>query len=251
MSLLADRVGSATRMNDVFGETPERVSPEREAEASFDARVASVWIFLIKLARNYHGRLSDAERAGTEIDDLLADLWITLREKDEMWNPSRGRFITFAGAIARRRLSDLRDQSRLVRSPNNCLSKIREYKAEGGTDSPRKRATFAAIMATRAEFAEVSEFSVVDGEHDSDSRYPLEGDAKDLVLRAVAKLNPYQAAALGQTAGLFGGRRASLAVVAKRLGVSKDRVRRLAIEAREAIRVALAAKLDSECSHGD
>jgi hypothetical protein len=89
-------------------------------------------------------RLSPRERANFDCEDVLIECWITQRERDAKWDPSRGRsYLAFAATIEGHRLYGIRDQARTVHPPRNSTCRLREYQQakRDGSLSPQAAQT--------------------------------------------------------------------------------------------------------------
>lgn len=237
--------GGTQSMREIYGKSPRRVPKDREPFADFEERIESIWPFLVRKVAEFLKKLSDADRAALDMDDILSEVWLRLRAKDDRWEPARGRYITFAWAVAGRRMAELRDKSRVVSSPLNCVATICKYQSEEGL-SPKRRATLAAMLATRGSYAGLA--------HDSeipDARHAVADRSEALraaVVAALSSLSPYEAALVGQTRGLFRPS-VSLPRVARRLKIGREEAERILAEADAKLRDLLRAEWED--SRGD
>jgi RNA polymerase sigma factor (sigma-70 family) len=225
-------------MRLAFGPEPSRVPKEREREADFDARVESIWPFLMSMCSSFVERLSPSERQSLDLDDVLSEAFVRLKEKDHCWNPDRGRYITFAGSVVRRMLYDLRDRSRTVKSPSNSSIRSKAYEEKAATTGGVANPIWESIAATKREYVSIN--GVEGGVDIEDHGPPAEDEAKESRDRDVAKklkefigsLTPYQAAVVGMEYGLFGQPTRTVAEIAERLKIDVVRCRSISASAK-------------------
>jgi hypothetical protein len=118
-----------------------------------------------RVEKFYRLKLKPGERAVFDLDDIAQSIWIALREKDDRFDPSRGRYITFAARLVRHELCAIRESSRTVVSPRNTGCRLKEYATDeaAGTLTERKSATREAIRRS------VASYDAIDG-HDASGR---------------------------------------------------------------------------------
>lgn len=95
-----------------------------------DSRIASVWPFLIGQCTRFCRSLSPTHRAAYEVEDVLHEIWIELAVRDREWNPEKSQYISFAGMIAYRVMSELRDKAPLVSSATNSKKRLKKYEEQ-------------------------------------------------------------------------------------------------------------------------
>lgn len=245
--MIRRRLGSDFPLFIAFGERPAFLSAEDTAEATTEGRIKSIWAFLVRKALNFHRTLKPQEKVNFDLEDLLAELYVALAERDHKWSPDRGKYITFAGAIIDHELYAIRDKARTVESPRNASGRMKQYlrEEEAGTITPRRLKTSRDIRRTgdctaeigpdRADLFSTNEepASIVIRREDAD-------DATEGLRIAIQQLAPDEAEVLVRLAGVFGRDRESMAAVALHLGHDLPSVRRIASRARRKVRKFLA-----------
>ena len=237
--------GGTGSMRLIYGERPRRLSAEEARHAPFDRRCESVWPFVVRKVSEFLDRTMPSDRPGLEMDDVLCEIWISLRTKDDRWDPDQGRYITFAWAVAWRRMAELRDRARVVASPPNCYSTITKYQDQADELSEKRRVTLQAMKATRWSYVPVDHESPITDDREGSC---VLDEARTQIAAALATLSPYEAAILGRTSGLF-GQKSSLTAVAKKLKIRRDVAGRIRDEAMRKLAEILRAK--REDSYGD
>ncbi len=96
-----------------------KLSRAGAAATDFDTRIASVGKFLAKAARRFHNSLSAEGKATYDPEDIILELWIALRERDDKFNQARGSYLRFAYVVVKRRLVNMAERARCVRYPPN------------------------------------------------------------------------------------------------------------------------------------
>jgi DNA-directed RNA polymerase specialized sigma24 family protein len=206
------------------------------AVATPDERIRSVWPFLVRAVLAFQKRLKDRERANFDCEDTLSSIFIDLRERDHRWVPARGKYITFAGEIARHTMFAIRDKSRTVESPRNSPCRIKKYTAdmEAGTLSPTKARTFQRIKHTVAEAVPDLDG---DGAYFDDPSDILEAEdakrtARTEIAIAIRGLTSEEAYVIGASRGLWGGEPKSIQDIAELMCCQPEDVKRLRDSAR-------------------
>lgn len=231
-------------MCNAFGARQEFLDVAGTVEATAAERISSIWGFVVRKALAFDRTLKPNERANFDLDDLLAELYVALAERDHLWTPERGKYITFAGAIIDHALYAIRDKARTVESPRNSSCRLKEYQKEedAGTITPRRLKTANDIRRSGDRTTEVNEdkadfgFStkeepaaILIRRHDAD-------DATEGLLLAIQQLPHDQAEALIRFHGVFGAERESARDVALFLGRDEQAARNLLGTARRAVK---------------
>ncbi len=125
-------------------------SADRGEGLPFEDRVKSIWPFLVRRCSSFHASLKPREKTNYDPEDILSEVWVALAEKDHKWEPSRGKYITYAGAIMDREFSSIRDKARTVEAPRNSAGRLKRYVADAldGTISGQRARTADALKRT-------------------------------------------------------------------------------------------------------
>lgn len=197
-----------------FGEEQEFLGPEESIEASTEARIVSIWPFLKRRASAFCKSLKPRERVNFDPEDVLLELWVALREKDEGWTPERGKYITYAGTIVDRELCSIRDRSRTVESPRNSSGRMKEYQSEeeSGELTHRRRVTASQILRTNdisPIASSLNESGVLGVDKEDPAKALVEAERKQSISGTVSlairnALTPYESSVIGRIFGLWG-----------------------------------------------
>lgn len=197
-----------------FGEEQEFLDPEESIGATTEERIVSIWPFLKRRASAFCKSLKPRERVNFDPEDVLIELWIALKEKDEGWEPERGKYITFAGTIADRELCSIRDRSRTVESPRNSSGRMKEYQSEeeAGELTSRRRMTASQIARTNdisPIASSINESGVLGVEKEDPARAIVEAERNRTIAETVSiairrALTPYESSVIGRIFGLWG-----------------------------------------------
>jgi hypothetical protein len=231
---------------NAFGVVPRLLTADEAIGATTNERIGSVWLYLVRRANKFVKTLRPYEQSNFDVEDVLMELYVTLAEKDAKWEPDRGRYITFAGKIADRALTDIRDRSRTVESPRNSSCRMRDYQAqeEAGTLTDRRLKTFDDVRRSSGEYEHISvarqgetgdyrEPSVPPDDHEEREDERM---VKDAVTWGLMALTTFEARCLGEYAGLWGRQQRTIAEIARRTGRSKDAVKKARDSANDKIR---------------
>jgi hypothetical protein len=227
-----------------FGETQKFLTSEEAPAATPEERIASVWPFLVSQVMAFQQTLKPRQRVNYDPEDTLAELWIELREKDDKWEPARGKYITFVGTIVEHKLYALRDQAHTVHSPRNSTCRLKQYQREeaAGTLTDRRAKTAADIRRVVGEFEPV-------GEEDSQERERPDHQAaenerlalaREIACEALMSVDTaIEARIIGLSFGLMGKDPKDPEQIAAETGYSLDQVRRIRSRALSKARAAL------------
>jgi hypothetical protein len=86
---------------------------------------------IITAAKRFHAGLLPREKANYSLEDIISELWILVRKKDEKWDPLSGAYTTFAMLVMKHHFDDLRSACRTVHAPRNSYSRIRALEGAG------------------------------------------------------------------------------------------------------------------------
>lgn len=210
-------------------------------------RIRSVWPFLVRTVLDFADTLRPRDRANFDPEDVITELYLTLLEKDDKWEPARGRYLTYAGKVVENELHAIRDRSHTVHSPRNSSCRLRQYEAAdaAGALSGRRAKTYSDIRR------------VTGGEHEMlapEAAVAVAPDTADVVARrdhlrqvhaavfaGVMTLALDEAATVGGAYGLWGRPEEPLALIAFKQRMSIDEVKKVKRRAQEKIRVRLLA----------
>lgn len=224
-----------------FGEDIEYLSHDEAIAAPVEARIKSVWPFLVRQVLRFSETLRPRDRANYDPEDVLGELWVTLVEKDEKWEPTRGRYLTFAGRVVANELHAIRDRSHTVHSPKNTGCRIKQYEAEAdeGGMSERRRKTYADILRVLGEQEAIADDPMSMSAPDTADvveRRERQGIARQAVKLAVDVLTPCESKTLGQAFGLFGQVEIPIEQIAEESGRRLDRVKKTKARAQAKLR---------------
>jgi DNA-directed RNA polymerase specialized sigma24 family protein len=219
----------------MFGDEPRRLTHAEAITSTPDRRIESVWRFMIRKTIAFVDTLYGSEQANCDIEDVLMEIYIELREKDDKWEPDRGRYITYAARLAQRHLSSLRDRLRTVQSPRNSLSRMQEYQREmdAGTITEDRMATYEFIKRSSLPYGNVNHdprcFGGAEQESKSDpviENREAERLVNDAVTWGLMALTPFESKVLGMSNGLWGQPNLTTGEIALRTGRSRDAVKK-------------------------
>lgn len=185
------------------------IPADDQGQATFEQRYKSIIPFLIKKSNEFiKRRMSIRQEANYDLEDVMLEVWIELKEKDSKWTPDRGKYTTFAGTLAKHLFSAMDDCSRTVHSPRNSGSRLTGYESdrESGVLTSKKSTTSNRILRSRGEITDILDAEVIgrldpsaDAEQAERRRIML-----DAVVRGIKILSPYEAAVAGNLYGLWG-----------------------------------------------
>lgn len=247
----SERTRDKYPMIDAFGGKHEFLGDGGEF-VDTEARIRSIWPFLVGRAQSFQSTLKPRERVNTDIEDTISALYIALVEKDKDWEPARGKYITFAGVVIEREFCSIRDKARTVHSPRNSSGRLKEYKEEeaDGTISPRRMKTFHDIRRTAEGMSGIgsgtnndqeSGFEHVPSVDITPDKIAAENETlasyRQAVLSVTANvLNPTEARVIGLLWGLWGKDVETVFRVSWITGMSQEDVQRTKVRACSKIR---------------
>lgn len=221
---------------NMFGVHPRQLTADEAITATTDQRIASVWRFLVRKAIQFCGKLQWPEAANCDVEDVLMELYIELRNKDHKWEPSRGRYITFAGSLASRFFSSFRDSMRTVEAPRNSASRMKEYERdiETGKITDNRLETYGHIQRATFNYGSMDANGNAGGPlrtggpSDKDTEVELREQQRlvnDAVTWGIMALTPFQSQVLGMSNGLWGKEAMTTGQIAERTGKTRDQVK--------------------------
>ena len=262
------RVERAAALNPAlfaFGVKPLRsLSRKEEATAVFEDRLRSVWAWIVARSSRFTSSLSNRERANLSTEDLVQRIVITLMERDALWDPKRGRYITFCERIMRNASIQERERARVVAAPSNAMARLRKYRAEvadreseddfaGGADHVASRdrpLSFSQRRTMMALDGVIGEVVALDDQDIEDVRSCTRcasSDSRDSLISAIQEMGtPTHAYVLARSYGLGGTAPESPAALAKRMGVTVHDLKRIKADASDRIRDLIRRRRDEE-----
>lgn len=243
-----ERIGDKYPALYTYGGKHAFLTSEEAAAETREARIKSIWPFLVRRVLNFSKTLKPRERVNFDCDDVVNELWAAIAEKDCLWSADRGKYITFAAVIIDRELCAIRDKSRTVQSPRNSSCRMKKYRGmqEDGSISSRCRQTAADIARTGENSADINDKWGIESQAASSPASALEtqeaaSENLSLIKGAVRQLEPFEAQVLGRFSGLWGQQPESLWMIAFRCGREVNEVRRVKDRAVRKIREHLTA----------
>ena len=195
-----------------------------------DDRIKSIWPFLCNKARAFAATLSPRELANFDEEDVLVELWVYIRERDHLWVPERGQYVSFAGPLVHNCLYGLRERTRTIKSATNTSSRLRKFEqeSEDGEMSDSKRRTMESMRRSVAGPANLTEDIP---EHCNPESEMIEQDEqREMVLKViniVRHISYEEASIIGPYLGLWGQSQLSFSEIACKLGKTRTIIRRI------------------------
>jgi DNA-directed RNA polymerase sigma subunit (sigma70/sigma32) len=226
-----------------FGEHHQFLGRDEAQAVTPEARIRSIWPFILRRVVAFQRSLKSRERVNFDPEDTITELVVKLLEKDDRWEPERGKYITYAGAVIDHELSVIRDRSRTVQSPRNSVSRMREYDRNeaAGTLSERRRRTAEQVRRTTGGIQVLASFDrecpCTDSPSGAMERCESGEAAVSLMRRAIRHgLSPFESAVLGMSAGLHGVPPRSTTQIARAIRKRPGDVKRVQAEAYQKLR---------------
>lgn len=169
-----------------------------------------------RIANRFTLRLKDHEKANLDVDDIISELVTILIERDDKFDPNRGKYITFASTVAKIHLNALRDKSHTVESPLNSASRMKKYDQDktDGKLNLRTSKTSHDIPRSCEATVPIETVDIIDDREES----PLEileqceykENLKKAILKEIRKLKPLEAVVISRLFGLNGNHEESI-----------------------------------------
>jgi DNA-directed RNA polymerase sigma subunit (sigma70/sigma32) len=228
-----ERLRNKYPMLYAFGDRIEFLAIEDAMNATVDQRIQSVWPFAVERVLQFHRSLKPREQVNCDPEDILTDLYLMLRENDHLWEPERGKYITYAGRLISHELLAIRDRARTVQSPRNSTSRIKDYKAseKDGSLSDRRRETYDQLTRTVdavKSMPSTEAFGAIDEDHTEEvAAHDLGEHELKLMAKAIRRLSPVESFVLGWSSGLWGSGYCTHQEIADRLHRDVNDVREI------------------------
>lgn len=220
---------------DAYGDAKVRfLDAEEAAKATREDRIRSIWPYLVRTVLDYADSLPPRALANYDPEDVVAELYAVLAERDHLWEPARGKYLSFAGRVIAHELLAIRDRAGTVHSPRNSASRLKGYEQRGDL-SGKKAKTFRDIRRVTSEHLTIArDWPGVGDSPDTLDQAERREDyrlAHQAVRRGVGALNHLEAETLGLAFGIFGRPQHDIAEIAKLQGRSPDAVRNSLVRA--------------------
>jgi RNA polymerase sigma factor (sigma-70 family) len=189
---------------------------------------------------------SEFRNLGLPMEDLINEGNLGLLEAAKRYEPSRGfKFTTYAVWWIRKSiLKALGEQTRVVRVPAYHIRQRKERHRSGSRDMLPQASLREISLDER--IGEDRDMSLGDRLADSAHRSPeaslLGSEAQQLVEEAIGQLSAQQRTVIQYRFGLAGERPLVLKQIGDRLGISRERVRQIEVQAKDRMRRYLARR---------
>lgn len=191
-------------------------------------RINSIDAYIRKSCRFFCGALPANERANMSHEDAYQDCILALVERDKKYDPSRGRYLSWASRLISRELVKIRDRSRTVSSPRDAFARLHQLRAPGATE--RMRETAARIASTiRPVLPLVDEIQSDKSDPDWAAQSAEEDShrttqAAALLLYLEETLGPLHRAVVAATYGLQGMRQLPDSRISRHTGLTTEEI---------------------------
>lgn len=147
-----------------YGHNSKHLNKTEALQATRDERIRSCWGLIINNTLRFHQTLNPRQKANYSVEDILVDLWITLSERDHLWNPDRGAYSTFAWNLIHNELRNIFDRSTTVELPKDSSWRSKKYEKESknGSLNKRKAKTYEDIKRITQPIFSLSEKASTD-----------------------------------------------------------------------------------------
>jgi RNA polymerase primary sigma factor len=258
MKRAAQRNGSPSAMSIYMADIRRSSGvPRKRQDGDWRNLVEQNLTFVLRIA-------SDFRDLGLPFEDLVNEGNLGLLKAARRYDPDRGyKFTTYAVWWIRKSiLKALGEQTRVVRVPVYMLRQRKQLQAAQKSPfanngsrkswngkskhepSGSRRDRFAELPLTELsldrKLGEEGKLSLGDALADSNSRNPeeslLRAEAEELVNEAIGKLSAQERTVIQYRFGLSGGRPLVLKQIGSRLGISRERVRQIEVQAKNRMR---------------
>lgn len=129
-----------------FGEGPHKFFSTTQCKRSSAARrIRSVWPYIVRESLAFVRTLNAREEASHDVEDVLIELWMALRECDSNWDPARGRYMSYAAQVIKATLANLRPKTKVFGVPKNANFRVKEYAQNEEALSECSRETYRKL----------------------------------------------------------------------------------------------------------
>lgn len=194
------------------------------ANATTEERIRGIWPFIVSRVLAFDATLKGRERVNFDPEDVLAEIWVVLAEKDPLWTLERGKYITYAGVIIDRELYAIRDKARTIHAPRNSSGRMRQYREEEteGTITDRRAKTANDVRRTATGMADLCDEANAGLLQGQASEAPFDilawaettAENLDAIKAGVRLLTNFEAMVVGRLSGLWGQPPASVWLIA-------------------------------------
>lgn len=192
-----------------FGLDVTYLSAEEEATAPLEARLKSAWAYLVTVVVGAWKGYRDREKACVGLEDAMQDVVTALIERDSLFDPTRGRYTTFAKMIALQAVGARRRLARVVSAPVGPVGRIRKYKVrvQDGTLSDRGQRTLRCLQTVIDDQDSLIHESALQTDPDLVPNEVIHREEAELaaqeVVDSIQHVDPVGASVLARRWGLF------------------------------------------------
>ncbi len=193
-----------------LGERHTFLTAEEASVATRDDRIRSVWPFAVKRVLKFHKSMKPRDRTCYDPEDMLSQMYLLLCQKDHLWKPERGKYITYAGKLIARELYSVLDRAKIVQSPRNTSTRLKAHAAreKEGTLTERRLETHRRILRTLSTVKGSPSMlmACLSGEDQAEEieRRDLVNYELELMAKAIRKLSLSESCVIGWLSGLWG-----------------------------------------------
>ena len=209
------------------------LTSDQAASSTPNERITSVWPYICNKASEFTATLTPRERANFDVEDVITEIWLYIRERDHKWTPERGQYISFVGPLVHNCLYGLREVTRTIESATNTCSRLKKFdqESEKGELSESKRKTMEAMQRSVSGPDKLTDTIV---KNDSpDSEIIAEEEHREIVLAVVdlvRHVSYEEASIIGPYLGLWGQKKLKFGQIACKLGTTSTRVKEIYTE---------------------
>lgn len=206
-----------------FGSYHQFFTSDQAAKSTPESRILSIWPYICNKVREFTATLTARELCNFDEEDILLEVWIAIRERDDKWLPERGHYMSFAGPIVRHCLYELREHTRTIKSATNASSRLRKFEEEArdGVLSKAKRRTMESMRRSINGPDDLT--NELTAECSPDAEIIEREKQRQIVLAVtdiVRQISYEEASVIGPYLGLWGQETKSFAEIACKLGKS-------------------------------
>lgn len=193
---------------------------EDEKSAPFEARLRSIWRYIVRRVQRFARTLKPREAAILDVEDVVHSVAARLVEKDYLWDPARGRYSTFVDAVIGSVLTNCHEKARAVSGPANSYSRMKKYeeRKRNGTMTRSMKATMRSIETVMGDFDSWDDTIVIPGDSD-------DVDVQAIVAALRSLDNPLYVWILVRKNGILGNPQLTISEIAAQIGITTDEVK--------------------------